>query len=329
MIHITDLIENEQLYKSKLMDFYFRHMRIAAVDIETTGLNPSRNKFVLGGIMDLETKVIHQYFAENRSEESEALSAFIDELSNFDMVITYNGKHFDLPFIQKRADHYEIPFESPYNLDLYLVLNGHSPIKNFVPNLKQKTVENYMGLWQTRTDEISGAESVELYNLYEKSGDQKLRDKILLHNSDDVLQLARLMKVLAKCDMNKALYTLGFPVSGIEITKIRTEMNNLIVSGMQRRTYTDYMGFTFGNWPVESRLSTADKSFLLKIPLIRHSGLSLVDIYASGIDPSSLMKFPTFNEGFLILENKNKINHFEINSFIKAFVEHFMNTICK
>ena len=77
----------------------------------------------------------------------------------------------------------------PYNLDLYLVLNGHSPIKKFVPNLKQKTVENYMGLWQSRTDEISGAESVELYNTYEKTGREDLESKILLHNSDDVIQL--------------------------------------------------------------------------------------------------------------------------------------------
>ena len=47
-----------------------------------------------------------------------------------------------------------------------------------------------MGLWQTRTDEISGAESVELYDRYEKSGDESLLQKnILLHNSDDVLQL--------------------------------------------------------------------------------------------------------------------------------------------
>ena len=51
------------------------------------------------------------------------------------------------------------------------MLNGHSPIKRFVPNLKQKTVENYMGLWQSRDDEISGAESVELYNVYEKNHD--------------------------------------------------------------------------------------------------------------------------------------------------------------
>ena len=55
-----------------------------------------------------------------------------------------------------------------------------------------------MGLWQSRDDEISGAESVELYNTYEKIQDPALGEKILLHNSDDILQLSRLLPSSAR-----------------------------------------------------------------------------------------------------------------------------------
>lgn len=224
---------------------------------------------------------MHQLFAENRGEEREALKAFYDMISQLDMVITYNGRHFDMPFIEKRlklhglggrfkADTEQTAFEAylPYNLDIYLMINGHSPIKRLVPNLKQKTVENYMGLWQSRTDEISGAESVALYNRYENTGSSQLESRILLHNSDDVLQLTRLMKVIGKCDIHKAMYHLGFPVFAeshestggsrryrLMVKKIRTEKNSLMVSGIQMDNAMEYTGFSFGDFPVESRFS--------------------------------------------------------------------------
>ena len=77
-------------------------MRTGVLDIETTGLDPSRNRFILGGLYDCSTCTIHQYFAEKRSEEPEALAGFLSVLDSLDMVITYNGRHFDMPFIEKR-----------------------------------------------------------------------------------------------------------------------------------------------------------------------------------------------------------------------------------
>ena len=162
MKHIT-LKTEEKLYQSRTLDFYFKGMRIGVLDIETTGLNPAVNHFILGGLYSVPEGTLHQFFAETRAEEEEALSGYLDILRDLDLVITYNGRHFDLPFVEKRWRRYSGASAAlPYNLDLYLVLNGHSPIKRFVPNLKQKTVENYMGLWQSRDEEISGEESVEL-----------------------------------------------------------------------------------------------------------------------------------------------------------------------
>ena len=62
MKHLTMKYEGP-LYTSSLLDFYFSGMRIGVLDIETTGLNPARNKFILGGLLDLQTMTIHQYFA--------------------------------------------------------------------------------------------------------------------------------------------------------------------------------------------------------------------------------------------------------------------------
>lgn len=338
MKHITQNF-NEEIYTSSTLDFYFSDMKIGVLDIETTGLDPSKNKFILGGLFDLQTKTMHQFFAEKRAEEAEALAAFYELISSLDMVITYNGRHFDMPFIARRmkahgigADpkHSDGPIDTaallPYNLDLYLVVNGHSPIKKFVPNLKQKTVENYMGLWQSREDEISGAESVELYNRYENTGKADLEEKILLHNSDDVLQLTRLIKVLSKCDMHKAMYSLGFPAEGVVVENIKTEKNSLLISGKQT-TGIDYMGFSFGDWPAESRFDKRAGTFTMKLPVIRESGLCIIDIDAARLDRKDFEKYPSSSSGFLVLEDHNERNFMETNHFVKAFLKLFMKTI--
>lgn len=232
----------------------------------------------------------------------------------------------------------------PYNLDLYLMLNGHSPIRKLVPNLKQKTVENYMGLWQTRADEISGAESVELYNRYEKSGDPVLGEKILLHNSDDVLQLTRLTKIIAKADFHKAMFHLGFPVKHganfLVTDKIQIRRDSLSVSGRQLGTPMDYTGFFFNELPAEITLNRRDATFHLDLPVIRNSGAVIVDLDAAGISREEFSRYPTCDNGFLILEepvvdepdprsisDRSGRHYMEINHFIKAFLKLFLESL--
>lgn len=325
MKHLTQQYDNK-LYSSSLLDFYFKDMKIGVLDIETTGLNPSRNKFILGGLYNFHDKIMHQFFAESREEESQTLKEFVNEISKLDMVITYNGKHFDMPFLNKRLNAFEMSKCNPYNLDLYLILNGHSPIKKFVPNLKQKTIENYMGLWQNRADEISGGESVQLYNDYEKTGDSQLEEKILLHNSDDVLQLSRLVKVISKTEFHKAMYHLGFPAGPLTVDKIRIEGNFLIALGTQRKTNMDYMGFSFADSPVETHFDSTKSEFYIKFPLIRDSGLAIVDLDAVHLARDEFEIYPTYNSGFLVVEDHNNKNFMEINHFIKNFIHAFIES---
>ncbi len=328
---------NEELYHNSITDFYFSGMKKGVLDIETTGLDPSRNKFILGGLYDCESRTMHQYFAENRAQEQETLDGFISRLQDVDMVLTYNGRHFDIPFIEKRlkkaseasgsVSGTHLPAETysmPYNLDLYLVLNGHSPVRRFVPNMKQKTIENYMGLWQDRKDEISGAESVELYDRYEKSGDRSLADKILLHNSDDILQLTRLMKIINKCDFHKAMFYLGFPAGPLTVTKIRTGRDHLSVSGIQRKCTIDYMSFFSSSYPAEARFSSSDRAFSFRIPAVRNQGLLIADLETFGIDKEEFRIYPGYGSGFLVLEDPSGHRHMEINHFIREFIRKFL-----
>lgn len=324
MKHITYKI-SEKPYESNTLDMYFHDMRGGVLDIESTGLNPQRNHFILGGLYIPSEGVLHQFLAETKSEEEETLNAYMQLVEKLDMVVTYNGRHFDLPFLEKRWQMYsDEPPTIPYNLDLYLLLNGYSPVKRFVPNLKQKTVENYMGLWQNRRDEISGGDSADLYNAYERAPDPYLEETILLHNSDDVMQLSRMLLITAKCEFDKAMSHLGFPVGPLTVNKIRTDRNMLIVSGQQRCCRIDYRGFSFNGMPVESRFSSANGDFYIKIPLIRRQGLAIVDLVAAGLEEGKLSKYPGCSSGFLVVEQNSCKQYRELNDFIIRFIHLFL-----
>lgn len=332
---------HQNICDSALWEFYFGDMRTGSLDIETTGLDPSRNKFILGGIYDGQSQRLHQVLAENRKEESEALAAYMDVLADLDVVITYNGKHFDIPFIDTRLKKHSMTSTLScsylYDLDLYQVLRSYSPIRSFVPNMKQKTVEDYMGLWETRTDEISGAESVDLFNHYEATADSEAEEKILLHNNDDVRQLTRLTKAIKKSDFHKAMFHIGFPVKYgpmmVTVNGIRIGKDRLDFHGEQNRLPVRYMGFERKGWSVSSRFT--GESFEMSVPIIRQKGLTVIDLEAAGLSdaaaagPSGIRfeDYPGCASGFLVIEDESGIKYRETNHFIKAFTKLFMEEI--
>ena len=101
MEHIRAEIETDQ-YRSAIWDQYFRDRSICVLDIETTGLDRKRNHFILGGLLDTGSGTLHQVFADHIEEEAQALAEFMDLTDRFDVVVTYNGRHFDMPFLAER-----------------------------------------------------------------------------------------------------------------------------------------------------------------------------------------------------------------------------------
>ena len=107
MRHLTYDI-SEEAYHAKPFDFYFSDMSCGAFDIETTGLSPDRCYVILIGFMKISDGVcrLHQYFADSLSEEADIIRAFLRDAEDTDVLITYNGRSFDIPFLEKRMSRY-------------------------------------------------------------------------------------------------------------------------------------------------------------------------------------------------------------------------------
>ena len=171
-------------------------------DIETTGFSADVTALYLIGCIyfkEGEWQLI-QWFAEDKNAEKEALSAFSDFIKDKKYLICYNGTTFDLPYLTKKYEKHSLTFEAyKYEIiDFYRVFSSYRKFLG-LSGLKQKEVEAYLGI--LREDKYSGGELVEWYARFLKlrfsdsAEKEEIYKTLILHNSDDLVGLARLAKL--------------------------------------------------------------------------------------------------------------------------------------
>ncbi len=332
---------NVDVFSSRILNQYFKGMRIGVFDIETLGLNPSKVEVILAGLMSVDDDghcMIRQYFAEKPSEEKELLLALQKDLNQFDYLLTYNGKHFDLPFIKKRAEILGLAdyLLRPHNLDLYLYLQGHSQIRNVISSLKQKSVEEYMGLAPSRSDEISGKESVELYydflNSFSEDERNRLRTKILLHNHDDILQLYKIFPVILQTDIHKGASALGFPVCGrngwpqLNVASVKMNAAELLFSGVYASDPFQFSSYSCQVQPFDCHFDK-DHTFAFALPVEKLKDNLFFNLKRYFRNLTPFENLPGYVNGFLILKQKNTPEYLECNMLVLHLLEKFMDDV--
>ncbi len=339
---IRETIE-ERPYASKAFESYFGRDWVV-LDIETTGLSPRASKVILVGLAFPDGERIRavQLFARSRAEEEELLLKLNEVMDRRNTVVTYNGASFDLPYLEYRyrAHRIEPTWLPAAGLDLYRAVRSHSPLKDILPNLKQKSVEAYLGLADERTDEISGAESVRLYEEYETFSNPEDRERILLHNRDDIVQLSRLMHILDKLDLHRIVYyealsaLRGDDRAGggpLIVRKIVPGRMELTVTGVRNPASPDYYGFGPGY-----SVSMHGEHWKLSIPGETLEGCFVVDLAdifcpdGPSAEGDVLEKIPPVlresacREGvFLILTAPGEVRFREANALIRAILMNF------
>lgn len=204
---------------------YYSGLKSCVLDIEATGLDPSRCKVILMGLLtETDNGVrVTQFLAENHYEEYKVLQATIDFLKNegIDYLITFNGLRYDIPFINTRLDkNFMDDHINLYDFDLYRFLRKCSNLPRRLDSLSQASCEKYFGIASHRQDTITGRESVTMFDEYAISGNSTVEKIILTHNREDVLQLYQLMQLTSRneytdildCDFHSAIAKFGFPV---------------------------------------------------------------------------------------------------------------------
>lgn len=144
------------------------------LDIETTGL---------GNGADITTIALYDGREVKTFINGSNLDDFVDEIYNYSVIVSYNGKSFDVPFIENffriKLNHAQI--------DLRYVLAR----LGFKGGLKG--CEKMLGMNRGALDGVDGAFAVYLWQLYEQYGDEKALETLLAYNVEDTVNLEKLL----------------------------------------------------------------------------------------------------------------------------------------
>lgn len=147
----------------------------AFIDIETTGLDMLRAHITTIALYD--GNKIKTYINGRNLED------FKDDIMAYDMIVTYNGKTFDIPFIESFFD-MEIP---QAHIDLRYVLAG----LGYKGGLKR--CEKALGIDRGNLDGVDGFFAVLLWRDYRENMNEKALETLLAYNIEDVVNLETLM----------------------------------------------------------------------------------------------------------------------------------------
>ncbi len=176
-----------------------RHLgleRALFLDLETCGLSSS--PVFLAGTMfwNGEDFVLRQYFARHYGEEAGLLAAVAEQARAFDVLVSFNGKSYDAPFLAARALTHGVELQLPrHHLDL--VHHARRRWRTELPDCRLTTLELRV-CHRRRTGDVPGDEIPGLYHDYVRHGDPWRLVPVFHHNLLDVTTMADILHALCK-----------------------------------------------------------------------------------------------------------------------------------
>ncbi len=146
----------------------------AYLDIETTGLGEDAE---ITTIAMYDGTTVYTYI------NGRNLDDFLSDVQRYTVLVSYNGKSFDIPCIEK---HFNIRLPQA-QIDLRFVL-AKLGIKGGL-----KGCEKQLGINRGALDGVDGSFAVLLWRLFERENDEKALTTLLAYNLEDTVNLERLL----------------------------------------------------------------------------------------------------------------------------------------
>lgn len=166
------------------------------MDVETCGF--AGTPVFLIGVMFLADGDLHleQLLARSYEEEPAIVARFAELSGPRSVLVTFNGKAFDWPFLRDRAAVARIDLnDPPAHCDLLHAARRR--YRDLLPDCRLQTLENHVCLRQ-RIGDIPGSEIPRAYHEFVRTGDARELREIVHHNFLDLVTLAEVMAELLK-----------------------------------------------------------------------------------------------------------------------------------
>ena len=121
----------------------------------------------------------------DRDVNGENLDDFIKDVFNSKILVTYNGKSFDIPFIEKY-----------FNIKLnHAQIDLRYTLKSLGYGGGLKSCEKQLGLNRDGLEGVDGYFAIHLWNEYYYNANQDALKTLLAYNIEDSINLERLMQI--------------------------------------------------------------------------------------------------------------------------------------
>jgi uncharacterized protein YprB with RNaseH-like and TPR domain len=146
----------------------------AYLDIETTGLGSPTDYITTVSVYDGNKT---NYYVHGKN-----LDKFVNDIKKYKVLVTYNGKCFDIPFIERE---FGIHLNHAH-LDLRYIMHSIGITGGL------KSCEHQLGLGRGELEGVDGYFAVLLWKDYQ-AGNQKALETLLAYNMEDTINLEKLM----------------------------------------------------------------------------------------------------------------------------------------
>ena len=172
---------------------------ILFLDLETTGLRSNGIfAFMIGlGYYVNEQFIVEQIFLPDPEAEVNSFDRLLELVNEKSLLITFNGKTFDIPVLESRLLYHQIWLNLRAMEHLDLLHLARRLWKNKLPSCALETIEFYI-LGQIRDKEldIEGGEIPQTYFSFLLNGNPELMQRVFLHNHTDILHTAALFTLI-------------------------------------------------------------------------------------------------------------------------------------
>ena len=176
--------------------------RTIFIDLETTGLSGGAGTvaFLVGcGYFDLGAFQMRQFLLTSYASERALLWAVADFFKDTDLIVTYNGKSFDVPVMETRwlFHRLEMPLDAVPHFDMVhparrLWRPRTAPTAGDDGGCRLGTLERTL-FNMIRRGDVGGFEIPARYFRFLRSGDPRPLEAVLEHNRLDLVSLAAVM----------------------------------------------------------------------------------------------------------------------------------------
>ena len=188
----------------------------AYLDIETTGLDSWGNEITTVALYD--GKSVFTYV------QGQNLDDFKEDVNRFKVLVTYNGRCFDIPFL-----------ESHFGIRLNQV---HIDLRYLLRNLGYtgglKGCERKAGIDRGELDGLDGYSAVLLWNDYRRNKNFKSLETLLAYNIQDVVNLEFLMVLSYNLKLKESPFVQSHQIISPKQPETPFKADKRIIEGVKR-----------------------------------------------------------------------------------------------